>query len=103
MPSYWPVWVIGAAVLLAAGFATAFVPRWRARARAHAAAWGTARAAIESARVSRDTAGAPVAAADQLLARAETIAAERGGPSAATAAERYARQADELWRAAADA
>ncbi|GAA1770432.1 DUF6403 family protein [Luedemannella helvata] len=103
MPSYWPVWVIGAVLLLVAGFATAFVPRWRRRSADRRAAWARARAAIESATISRDAVPAAVAAADQLLSRAETIAAHRGGRSAARAATRYARQADELWRAAADA
>lgn len=103
MPSYWLVWVIGVALLLAAGFVTAFVPRWRARAHARAVAWATVRVAIESARVSRDTAAVPVTKAEHLLARAEAIAANRGGLSAATAAAGYAQRARDLWRAAADA
>ncbi|MFC7484727.1 DUF6403 family protein [Luedemannella flava] len=53
--------------------------------------------------MSRDAAYTPITQAEHLLARAEAIAADRGGRSAATAAARYARRADELWRAAAGA
>ncbi|WP_229706208.1 DUF6403 family protein [Micromonospora sonchi] len=42
-------------------------------------AWSTARAAIDSATVSRDATRARVPEAERLLARAEFLAAERGG------------------------
>jgi Family of unknown function (DUF6403) len=99
--SPWPVWLIGGVVLVAAGCAAAVLPRWRARAGTRQAAWTVARSAMESAAISRDAATAPVVEAEQLLARAQTLAAARGGRSAAEAAAGYARRADELWRAVA--
>ncbi len=101
MSSYWPVWVIGCLVLVAAGYATARIPRWRARRYTRRVAWSAAHAAIDSATVSRDAASTPVAEAEQLLARAEAITAARGGTSAARAATGYAERADRLWQAAA--
>jgi hypothetical protein len=91
-------WLVGGALLLGAGFVTALLPRLRARTRDRAVAWSTARAAIESAAVSRDSARDPVPEADRLLTRAESIAADRGGVAAAETAAGYARRADELWR-----
>jgi Family of unknown function (DUF6403) len=97
----WPIWLIGCIVLIVAGFLTAFGPRWRARAYTQEAAWSTARAAIDSASISRDASETRVIEAEQLLARAETIAADRGGRAAALTATGYAERADTLWRAAA--
>ena len=100
MSSSWPVWLIGCVVLLAAGLATALVPRWRAREQTLEGAWLAAHAAIDSATVSRDAATTPSVEAEQLLARAEAISSGRGGRSAAREAASLARRADELWRAA---
>ena len=99
----WLGWLTGALLLVAAGFAAAFVPRWRADARDRAVAWSDARAAIDVATVSRDAASGRLAEADELLARAEAIAAGRGGADAAREAARCARLADRLWREAAGA
>jgi|GEM_PF-1545299 len=97
----WLVWPVGAAVLVAAGYVTATLPRRRAHQHARRVSWSTARSAIDAATVSRDAAPRPVAEAEQLLTRAQTLAADRGGPAAARAATDYARRADELWRTAA--
>ena len=94
----WLVWLIGGVLLLGAGGAAAAVPRWRDRAATRQEAWALAHAAMESAGISRDAATTPVAEAEQLLARAETLAAARGGRSAADAAAGYARRADALWQ-----
>ncbi|MFI1194265.1 DUF6403 family protein [Micromonospora sp. NPDC020750] len=93
-----PIWLAGGLLLVGAGFATTVLPRWRAREQARRTAWSTARAQIDSAAVSRDAAGTRVPEAEQLLARAELIAAGRGGPAAARTAAEHARQADRLWR-----
>ena len=95
----WLIWLIGFALVFAAGFATVLVPRRRASARDRQTAWSAARAAIDTASVSRDAAPARVAEAEQLLARAESIAAARGGRAAADQAADCAQQADRLWRA----
>ncbi|MFD6564121.1 DUF6403 family protein [Micromonospora profundi] len=92
-------WLVGGVLLVGAGLATTLVPARRARDRKRRTAWSAARAAIDSATVSRDAAAGPVPAAEQLLARAELIAADRGGVSAARTAEQHAQQADRLWRA----
>src|SRR5690349_6363854 len=97
----WLVWVLGAAVIAAAGFGVVAVPWWRDRDLRRRTAWSAARAAIDSAAVSRDAAAAPLLEAEQLLTRAETIAAGHGGERAARSAEDHARRADALWRAAA--
>lgn len=97
----WMVWTIGALVLLAAGFWTAYAPRRRAAGLRAREAWSMARAAIDSAGVSRDACPVDVRAADELLHRAELIAASGGGPRAADEAEGCARRADRLWREAA--
>jgi Family of unknown function (DUF6403) len=97
--TYWPIWVIGCIVLIVAGFLAAFGPRWRARAYTQDAAWATARAAIDSASISRDATKTRVVEAEQLLAQAETIAADHGGRAAAHTATGYAERADQLWRA----
>jgi hypothetical protein len=97
---YWSLWVAGCAALLGTGFVAAYLPRRRIREAGRRMAWSVADAAICGAAVSRDASPATVAEAEQLFARAELIAARRGGRSAARAAAGYARRADALWRAA---
>lgn len=101
MSPTWLSWLTGGVLLLVAGFATALLPRWRTSERRRRTAWSRARAAIDSATVSRDAAPARVAEAEQLLTRAELIAADHGGDTAARTATEYARQADRMWREAA--
>lgn len=96
----WIIWVFGALLLVAAGFGAAYLPRSRARDLRRRTAWSAARAAIDSASVSRDACAADVAEADELLGRAELIAADRGGVEAAEEAARSAAEAERLWRAA---
>jgi hypothetical protein len=96
----WLIWLAGAAVLLAAGFAAAFVPWWRAHDLRRRTAWSRARAAVDSASVSRDACRAPVPDAERLFARAEAMAADRGGVKAAGAVADLAERADRLWREA---
>ncbi|MEU4781313.1 DUF6403 family protein [Micromonospora sp. NPDC023633] len=62
------IWLVGGVLLVGAGFATTLLPRWRARGLEHRTAWSAARAAIDSAAVSRDAAASRVPAADRLLA-----------------------------------
>ncbi|PXY33522.1 hypothetical protein DI005_09350 [Prauserella sp. PE36] len=100
MSASWSVWLVGGVVLVAAGVGSTLLPRLRARGVRRRVAWSTARAAIDSATVSRDACAARVAEAEQLLARAESIAADRGGVLAAEEAARCAERADRLWRAA---
>lgn len=95
------LWPVGVVVLLGAGFAVAAVPRLRAAALHRRTGWSSAHAAIAAATVSRDACPARVAEAEELLTRAETIAAGRGGASAAGRAAGMARRADGLWREAA--
>ena len=95
-------WVFGGFVLIVGGFATALMPRWRARELRRRTAWSSARAAIDGAAVSRDAAPVRVEEAEQLLAQAESISADRGGPDAADIAADYAKRADWLWRKSAD-
>jgi hypothetical protein len=97
----WLVWVVGAVVVAAAGGGVVALPWLRDRDLRRRTAWSAARAAIDSAAVSRDAASAPQPEAEQLLTRAETIAAAHGGPRAARAAQDHARRADALWQAAA--
>jgi len=92
--------VAGCVAVAAAGFAAAFVPRRRAGGYTRRAAWSGARATIDVASISRDAAPTRVVEAEELLARAEAIAAARGGRARAAAG--YAKRADALWRAAAD-
>ncbi len=99
----WVIWLIGVAVLATAGYVASFLPRRRAQAMASRTAWSAARAEIETAGVSRDAAPIDVPEAEQLLTRAELIAARRGGAAAAASAADCARRADQLWRAAANA
>jgi len=96
----WPIWAVGVVLLAGAGFAAVVVPRWRAGEVHRRVAWSAARAAIGTATVSRDACPLPVAEAEQLLARAELIAARRGGRAAAQTAADHAQRADRLWRAA---
>jgi hypothetical protein len=92
-------WLAGGVLLLAAGLLTTLLPRHRQRERERRIAWSTARAAIGSAAVSRDATAARVPEAEHLLTRAELLAAQGGGPTAARTAAAQARRADELWRA----
>lgn len=101
MPSSWLIWVIAGVVILAAGFGVAVVPRLRARASDREVAWSAARAAIESATVSRDACADRPVVAEEALARAEAIVANGGGARAARTATAHARRADGLWQAAA--
>lgn len=98
MSSSWWLWPIGVIVLFAAGVGTVLVPRLRAADLRRRTAWSAARAAIEAAGISRDAAPVDVPEAEQLLARARSVAAGRGGWSAADAATAYAERADKLWR-----
>ena len=100
MPPSWLIWLVGIAVLVAVGFAATFVPQARRRRLRGDEAWAAARSAIETAAIRRDACEATVPEADDLLARAEAIAAEDGGPGAAERAERDARRAGSLWREA---
>jgi hypothetical protein len=97
----WLVWVLGAVVIAATGFGVVALPRLRELDLRRRTAWSAARAAIDSASVSRDAAAAPLPEAEQLLTRAEALAGAHGGERAAQAAEEHARRADALWRAAA--
>lgn len=94
------LWVVGVVVLVAAGFVVTYVPRARARGVRRRTAWSAARAAIDSACVSRDAAP-EVPEADELLARAELLAAHRGGVAAAAEAADCAARADRRYREAA--
>ncbi|WP_410620845.1 DUF6403 family protein [Amycolatopsis sp. cmx-8-4] len=98
----WVVWVVAAALVVVAGAGVVAVPRLRDRDLRRRTAWSAARAAIDSAAVSRDAATTSQPEAEQLLARAETLAAAHGGPRAAESAHDHAVRADELWRAARD-
>lgn len=98
----WLIWLTGAAVLVAAGFGAAYLPRLRARDLRRRTAWSAARAAVDSAAISRDAARRPVPAADELYTRAELLVAGGGGVDAAAEAEGCAVRADRLWREAAD-
>ncbi|MBO4163291.1 DUF6403 family protein [Micromonospora antibiotica] len=89
-------WLAGAVLLVAAGVVTTLLPHRRARSEQRRTAWSVARAAIDSAAVSRDAAPDRVPEAERLLTRAESLA--RGGVDAARAAAEHARQADRLWR-----
>jgi uncharacterized protein DUF6403 len=94
----WWLWPIGAVLLFAAGVIGVLVPRLRAADLRRRTAWSAARAAIEAAGISRDAAPVEVPEAEQLLARAESVAAGRGGWTAAGVATAYAERADRLWR-----
>lgn len=96
----WVVWVLAAVVIAVAGAGVVAWPWWRDRDLRRRTAWSAARAAIDSAAVSRDAAAGPLPEAEQALTRAETIAAAHGGERAARAARDHARRADALWQAA---
>jgi hypothetical protein len=96
----WLIWLVAAAVLLAAGFGVAFLPWWRAHDLRKRTAWSRARAAVDSASVSRDACRGAVPEAERLFARAESIAGERGGVKAAGMVADLAERADRLWREA---
>ena len=100
MSSSWWVWLVGVLVLFAAGGAATLLPRLRVAGVERRTAWSAAHAAIDTASVSRDAASGTVPEAEQLLARAEAVAARRGGRAAAETAAGYARRADRLWREA---
>jgi hypothetical protein len=94
------VWVSGVVLLVAAGFAAAFLPRLRDRNLRRRTAWSAAHAAIDSATISRDATQHDLPQAVDLLARAESLAAARGGVAAAEEATDCAARADQLWREA---
>jgi hypothetical protein len=96
----WLAWVLGVALLAAAGFGVTYLPRARARNLERRTAWSAARAAIDSATVSRDAAPHDVASADDLLARAKSLVSTQGGVAAAEEATDCATRADRLWREA---
>jgi uncharacterized protein DUF6403 len=98
----WVVWVLGAVVLVGAGVGATYLPRARERDLRRRGAWSAARAAVDSATVSRDAAGHAVPDADDLLTRAELLVAGHGGARAAAEALDCAERADRMWRAAAD-
>jgi uncharacterized protein DUF6403 len=100
MPPSWVIWLVGIVVLVGAGFAVTFVPQARRQRERGDEAWAAARSAIETAAIRRDACAAAVPEADDLLARAEAIAAEGGGSGAAQRAEADARRAGRLWREA---
>jgi len=97
----WLIWVLGAVLLLAAGFGSVYLPRLRARDLRRRSAWADARAAIDSAGVSRDACPDEVAEAERLLRRAEHLAAAGGGAAVAEEARGCAERADRMWRVAA--
>ena len=99
----WWIWAAGGVVLFVAGFLAVRLPHVQDAALRRRTAWSEARTAIETAAVSRDAAPARVPEAEQLLTRAELVAARRGGAKAADTAAALAHRADRLWRAAADA
>jgi hypothetical protein len=99
----WWIWPLGIVIIATAGCAATLLPRRRAQEQARRVAWSDARAAIASAAVSRDAAADSVPEAEKLLLRAELLAGRHGGPGAAGNAAAYAREADQLWRAAYDA
>lgn len=103
MSSSWWVWPAGIVLLFAAGVVSVLVPRRRAASLERRTAWSAARAAIDSAAVSRDGSAATVAEADRLLSQAELVVAGGGGVEAARTAAGYARRADAMWRAATGA
>ncbi|MBE7161972.1 MAG: hypothetical protein INR72_12065 [Williamsia herbipolensis] len=95
----WWVWAIALVVLVGAGLGLGWTRTRRpAQERTHTA-WADARAALESARISRDAAD-PLPEAERLLDRAEVLASHRGGRRAATTVQRLASDADRLFRVA---
>ena len=92
--------MLGVLLLAAAGFGVTYLPWARARRLGARTAWSAARAAIVSATISRDAVPHDVARADELLARAESLAASAGGQGAAREAADCATKADRLYREA---
>ncbi len=103
MPWSWLIWLIGLVLLLLAGFGAALLSGRRVGDLRRRTTWSSAHAAIASATVSRDACRESLPEAEQLLARAELLAADRGGADAARMAARSAERADRLWREAGDA
>jgi 3-deoxy-D-manno-octulosonate 8-phosphate phosphatase KdsC-like HAD superfamily phosphatase len=95
------LWVVGVVLLVAAGFVVTYLPRVRARTLRRRTAWSTAHAAIDSAAISRDGASGDVPTADELLTRAQLLAAHHGGLAAAREAADCAARADRLYQEAA--
>lgn len=95
----WLVWVIGVVVLVVAGMSSVMLARNRSRRAGRAVAVSRARAAIESAQVSRDASSRDVPAADELLDRATLMLADDAGVDAADQAAALAGKADLLWQA----
>ncbi len=98
----WLPWVLGVVILVAAGFGAVYLPRRRARGLDERTAWADARAALDSAAISRDAAPLEVPVADDLYTRAELLIAGRGSVLAAGEATALAEKADRLWRGAAE-
>jgi hypothetical protein len=98
----WLPWVLGVVVLAAAGFGAAYVPRRRNRQLRERTAWADARAALDSAAISRDASLLAVPVADDLYTRAELLVAGEGGLAAAEEAVVLAEKADRLWQGAAE-
>lgn len=96
----WLPWVLGVVVLAAAGFGAAYLPRQRAGDRQQRTAWAAARAALDSAAISRDATQHDLAAANDLYARAELLIAGQGGVAAAEEATDCAERADRMWQEA---
>ena len=84
-------------MLLVAGAWPVLHVRRRTTRRLRSASEFTARAAIEAARVSRDSDPRTVPEAEELLSRAELLLASSAGADAADRATELARDADRLW------
>lgn len=97
----WVLWVVGVVLLVAAGFVVAYLPLARARTLRLHTAWSAAHAAIDSATISRD-AGPDLPDANELLTRAQILAAHRGGLAAAREAADCAAEADRLYQEATE-
>ncbi len=96
----WFIWVAGAVVLAAAAFGAVYLPQ-RGRGLERRTAWSVARAAVDSAAISRDAAPHLVPEAEDLFARARLLVAVGGESGAAAEAAECAARADRLWRWAA--
>jgi len=94
----WLAWPLGVVLIVGAGFSATYLARRRSRDLHRRTAWAIAHAAIDAASVSRDAARTPNAEAASLLARAELIAADRGGLTAARQAADCADRASRLWQ-----
>jgi hypothetical protein len=94
------LWVVGVVLLVAAGFVVTYVPRARARDLRRRTAWSAAHAAIDSATVSRDGVTRDLPVANELLTRAQLLAAHHGGLAAAQEAADCAAKADRIYQEA---